>query len=238
VCTSYVSDLLAGRGVDPKKMTVVMNCPDDAIFGRVAQGPTCDWSAGSQNAFRVVYHGGMLKRYGPDLLVKAAAQLAPRIPTLRVGIYGAGDFLPEVQASASEVNCRLGRPFVEVYGFVPTEAIPDVLAKADLGVVPMRADIFTDGLLPTKLMELATAGVPAVVARTFTTASYFSDNMVEYFKPGDVDDLAAKIYYLYSCPGYAQELAQNARAFAERHNWAGEKANYLALVDHLIGVKV
>ncbi len=123
------------------------------------------------------------------------------------------------------------------HGFVATEMIPGVLAKADLGIVPMREDIFTDGLLPTKLMELANAGVPAVAARTKTTASYFAEDMVAYFTPGDVDELAAQVTTLYRDPARARSLACNAAEFGARHNWPCERATYLALVERLLKTK-
>jgi glycosyltransferase involved in cell wall biosynthesis len=230
VCTTYVYDLLAGRGIDPAKMTIVMNCPDDAIFNKESCGENTR-EAADDGKFRLVYHGGMLERYGPDLLVRAAERLAQEIPNLHVDLYGTGDFLPVVADLAVDLENKAGRPIAKVHGFVPTEAIPGVLATADVGVVPMREDTFTDGLLPTKLMELASSGVPAVVSRTLTTASYFGDNMVQYFAPGDVDDLAAKVLELYHDPDRGKALAQNARCFGDRYNWACEKANYLALVD-------
>lgn len=233
VCTTHVHGLLAGRGIDPAKMTIVMNCPDDTIFNEARCGESIRAEATDDGEFRLVYHGGMLERYGPDLLVRAAEKLAHEIPNLHVDLYGTGDFLPAVRDLAVDLENKAGRPVAEVHGFVPTEAIPGVLAKADLGVVPMREDTFTDGLLPTKLMELASSGVPAVVSRTLTTARYFEDNMVQYFRPGDVDDLAAKVLELYHDPARGKALAQNALCFGDRYNWACEKATYLALVDRV-----
>lgn len=224
VCTTYVRDLLGGRGVDPAKMTIVMNCPDERIFG----GPA---PRASHTGYHLVYHGGMLARYGPDLIVQALPLLAPEIPGLRLDLYGTGDFLPQVRALVDSLGLA---DIAHVHGFVPTERIPALVAAADLGVVPMRKDIFTDGLLPTKLMELATLGVPAVAARTLTTSTYFPEDMVHYFRPGDVADLAAKILDLYHHPEQARTLAANAGRFAAIHNWPNEKATYLALVDGLL----
>lgn len=232
VCTTYVYDLLARRGLDRRKMTIVMNCPDDAIFDAPAVTPHARFEAGAVDCpYRIVYHGGMLERYGPDLLVRAAPALKAAIPNLSIDLYGAGDFLPVVAGLVQELGVQ---DAVHVHGFVATDAIPPILAQASIGVVPMRRDIFTDGLLPTKLMELARAGVPAVVARTHTTASYFPDDMVAYFAPGDVEDMTAQVLRLYRHPLQARALAAQARTFEDRYNWRTESARYVALVDRLL----
>lgn len=245
VCTSYVYDLLADRGVQQDKVQIVMNLPDETIFGRAAVGDIAatagetstlepgkaDSSDSPGEAFRLTYHGGMLERYGPDLLVRAVPRLREAIPNLRVDLYGTGDYLPAVEALVTELAVA---DIVKVHGFIPTEQIPLAVRGADLGIVPMRQDTFTDGLLPTKLMELAAMGVPAVVARTHTTTRYFDDSMVSYFPPGDVDALAASVLALYHDPEQRRRLASEAARFLERHSWSAEKARYLSLVDSLI----
>lgn len=231
VCTTHAFTLLAGRGVHPQKMTVVMNCPDELIFDRQGRATPEPGSSGSDGCYRLVYHGGILERYGPDLIVRALPGLSHSIPGLCLDIYGEGDFLPAVQTLADELGVG---SITHFHGFVPTEVIPSAVRKADVGVVPMRKDIFTDCGLPTKLLELAALEVPAVVSRTVTTNEYFDDNMVHYFAPGDTDDLTAKILDLYHHPERARALAANAHRFTERFNWSGEKATYLALVDRLL----
>ena len=69
--------------------------------------------------------------------------------------------------------------------YLGTESLPALLAQADIGVVPYRDDVFTDGLLPTKLMEYAAMGLPCVAARTTAIDAYFHDTMVAFFRPGD-----------------------------------------------------
>jgi hypothetical protein len=64
--------------------------------------------------------------------------------------------------------------------------------------VPYRNDVFTDGLLPTKLMEYAAMGLPLYRVAYDGQESYFSDTMAEFFVPGDADDLARCIRLLYT----------------------------------------
>jgi len=113
------------------------------------------------------------------------------------------------------------------------EELPEIIRSCNLGVVPYRNDVFTDGLLPTKLMEYAAVGLPAIAARTTTIQDYFSDTMVEFFEPGDVEDLARCILALYCNPHRLADLAQGCQKFNQRYNWTRIGAEYVSLVEKL-----
>ena len=56
----------------------------------------------------------------------------------------------------------------------------------DLGVVGNRRSAAGDLMLPVKLLEYVSLGIPAVVPRLKTIEHYFSDDMVAYYEPEDV----------------------------------------------------
>lgn len=45
--------------------------------------------------------------------------------------------------------------------------------SADTGQVPYKRNIFTNGILPAKLMEYACLGIPTIAAHTSTISIYF-----------------------------------------------------------------
>ena len=59
--------------------------------------------------------------------------------------------------------------------------------------------------------------------------------MVQFFTPGDVDDLAQRIRTLYSDRRRLSELAHNAEKFNLQFNWQKVGAAYLALLDGMAG---
>ncbi len=219
--------IMMGRGIPEHKLTQVMNCPDERLFDPARTPAT----RAPDGAFVVIYHGSILYRYGVDLLVQAAAQVRPQIPGLRVELYGTGDYLPTVERLARELGLA---DIVRFHGQQPLESMPQSIAAADVGVIPMRQDVFTDCVLPTKLLEYVALGVPAIAARTATTADYFDDTRVQFFRPGDAADLAQKLLTLYRNPALRREQAERARTFTVQHNWATEQARYLELLARLM----
>jgi Glycosyl transferases group 1 len=116
---------------------------------------------------------------------------------------------------------------------VPVEHLPEVIAAADVGIVPYRDDVFTDGLVPTKLLEYAAMALPCVVARTTAVHTTFGDSVAAYFTPGDLDDLVDAIRGLWEQPAARERLESGSRSFTRRHNWAQEGREYTALVTRL-----
>jgi glycosyltransferase involved in cell wall biosynthesis len=218
-------DRLVSRGVAPERCSVVMNVADDRVFGPRPRRPA------TAPGFRLIYHGQLTHRYGLDLAIRAVDALRDEIPGLHLTIHGRGDAVDELAALIRE---RALESVVELStDSVPAEELPDMIADADLGVVPYRDDVFTDGIVPTKLMEYAAVGIPCVAARTTAISTYFTSTMTELFTPGDVDDLAAKIRELHADRQRLDELADGSRRFKDRYRWAQVQADYVALVTRL-----
>jgi glycosyltransferase involved in cell wall biosynthesis len=219
--------VLIGRGVPPAKISVVMNVADGEVFRRDAVRPL----PRTNGRFHLLYHGTQVRRYGVDLILKAVNRLRSEIPELRVSIHGRGDYHVVLRRLVDELNLNNYVQFNTEY--VPLSDLPELICAADVAVVPYRRDVFTDGILPTKLMEYAALGVPAIVARTPAISDYFDDTMVEFFMPDDVDELAACILKLYRDQARRTALVQNVNQFNERYNWTKLSNDYIALVESL-----
>ncbi len=228
--------ILIDRGIKPGKITVLMNAPDDRIFSMAIRetGKLPAPDAGGDAPFTLVYHGTIVARYGLDVMLRAVALLRERqaVQNLRLVVYGKGDDLTRLRG----ISDALGLDDIVYFNgkHVPTEQLPGLLIRADLAVVPNLANAFTEYVLPTKLMEYAAIGVPAVVARTMVVSQYFDDQMVAYFTPGDERNLAEAIDTLAHDPARRRLLARQAhQRFTQRYNWAALKQTYYRLVDQL-----
>lgn len=220
---------LEAAGIPSRKIHVVVNSPDPAIFNRRALGDHP--MDRPEDAFTVVCHGYIARRLGLDVALEAVARLRRRIPRLRLRIAGAGDYLPSLRALAHALGLE-GR--VEFVGRVPLDELPAVLRGAAVGLVPNRASSATHLMLPVKLLEYATLGIPVIAARLRTIEYYFGPEAVRFFAPDDARDLAAVIEELYANPQQRIRLARAARGVAERLTWQGQRGRLYEAVDSLL----
>jgi glycosyltransferase involved in cell wall biosynthesis len=108
--------------------------------------------------------------------------------------------------------------------------LPPLIRRADAAIVANRDDVFTDGLLPAKLLEYVALGTPVIAARTSTIAEYFDDEMVRFFTPGDVDALAEAILELHNDRARLTRFAEKAERFNADHGWQDVASSYVATV--------
>jgi glycosyltransferase involved in cell wall biosynthesis len=220
---------LIRRGVPAEKVHVVMNLPDEHEYPlrepvvRRTDGP-----------LTVVYHGTLTRRYGIDGLLMAFALARTRVP-LRLLIHGRGEYRDEAMQLGEQLG--LGDAVRWSTGHLATAELASLISHGDIGVVPNRNDVFTDEILPTKLMEYAALGIPTVASRSTAVESYFNDEMVRLVEPGDAEDMAEALVELATDPDRRATLAANAQRFSRQFQWADQAAAYAGLVDRLAGAK-
>jgi glycosyltransferase involved in cell wall biosynthesis len=133
---------------------------------------------------RVVFLGRVVRAKGVRTLVEAAARC--RTPGMQVLLVGDGPDRRPVERLAQRLGLA-GR--VHVTGFVEHARVPDVLASADLLVLPSFYEE-----LGTVLAEALHARVPVVAARVGGIPEIVEDGATGLLvSPGDAAELAAAI---------------------------------------------
>jgi glycosyltransferase involved in cell wall biosynthesis len=229
ICVNHPQrEALVARGIPRAKTFISMNVPDPAIFSDGA--PSAPMAADS--SFNVVYHGTMSERLGVDLIVRAFARLRDRLPMARLHLWGAGDDAESFRKLVREL--RLDEQVtLNLKGF-PLQELPRLLRSMHVGVVGNRRSAAADLMLPVKLLEYVSLGIPAVVPRLRTIEHYFSDDMVLYYDAEDVDSLATAIHRLYRQPDSRREQARRARAFLAQYGWEQQGPELAALYTSLL----
>jgi len=161
------------------------------------------------------------------------AQARSEIPQLQFRIIGAGEEREALIALRDELGLQDQITFSA--GFVPVNQIPALIADADAGLIPLRVSSGTDIMLPTKLLEYVTMGIPCITPKTGTIGRYFDDTMVEFFEAENVDDLAAAIVGLRRDPDRCVALSRQAtERFASIYTWSRHRRVYTDLVTRLL----
>ena len=216
-------DLLCKRGAPLEKITVLPNVPDPLVFRSESLAQKTD------GTFRIIYHGTIAKRLGLDLAVRAFAKAADSCLGARFEIFGDGDAGEELEAQikASGVGERIdfSRKMFRV------ESIAQMIQGASVGIIPNRRDVATDYMLPVKLLEYVHLGIPVIAPRLLAIQYYFREDQLEYYEPGDVDELAECICRLYADPEKRAELARKSAEFAKKFSWDTLKEELYKVVD-------
>ena len=178
----------------------------------------------------VLFPGGLQWHQGLDIAIRAFQKVNSGIPHAEFHIYGDGNMKDSLVALAYELGLD-GK--VRFFDPVPVRQVAEIMANADLGVVPKRADSFGNEAYSTKIMEFMSLGVPVVASNTKIDRYYFNDSDVRFFESGNSDALAEAVVDVFRNQTLRDRLVTNGLDYATRNSWQARKADYLNLVDDL-----
>lgn len=226
---NVVAKLAGRRGGDPSKVRVIPNFVDTE---RIRPAPR-------HNAYRrehdlgdrtvVMYAGNVGMSQSLELLVAAAAASVDD-PSVVFVVNGGGSALADVRRLAH------GLPNLRFVGLQPRERLPEVLAAADLHVVPLRRGLARSSV-PSKLYSILAAGRPIVasvdpgteVARTVEAAG-----AGVAVGPDDPEAFTKAVRRLVDDPAERARMGDAGRRYVE--SWASPAAvaaHYEALFGEL-----
>jgi glycosyltransferase involved in cell wall biosynthesis len=180
--------------------------------------------------FIIIFPGGLQWHQGLDIALRAFQIISRQTPQAEFHIYGDGNQKATLLALTQELGLD-GK--VKFFDPIPVRAVAAVMAEADLGVVPKRADSFGNEAYSTKIMEFMSLGIPVVISSTKIDRFYFNDSVVRFFESGNVEELAAAVLDLINNPSKRQAMAARATQYAALNSWDTRKMDYLKLVDSL-----
>ncbi len=216
---------LLQAGIPGEKIVVVANAPDPRIF-RPAAG-----NGAPAHPFTLVYHGTVTHRSGLDIALEAAALLRSRLGGFKVRIIGAGDYMDRVKRTAHALRLDGSVEFLDP---VPVDHLPYLLSGAAVGVVPNRASPATQLMLPVKLLEYVSLGIPVVCARLETIEHYFDQSALRFFEPGRADRLAQAIEAVHARPEETRCMIERARTVAAKQlSFEEQRRRYYQTIDTL-----
>jgi len=215
---------IVSRSVPPGKCSVFINHVNQKIFYRRLQ-------ATKRGGPIIMFPGGLQWHQGLDIAIRAMPFVLEHIPDAEFHLYGDGNMKEVLIALTQELGLA---EKVRFFNPLPVQKIAEVMATADVGVVPKRADSFGNEAYSTKIMEFMSLGVPVVVSSTKIDRFYFNNSVVRFFESGNSQALADAIVEVLEHDGLRQRMIANALEYAHRNSWGRRQVDYLELVDCLI----
>jgi glycosyltransferase involved in cell wall biosynthesis len=220
---------LVALGIPARKLAVIRNGPVLARFDPAAH-PRRPFMA--DGVLRLAYAGALTPLYALEDVVEAVALLARERQDLPVALdlYGRGDREQELRDRAA----RLGvADRVHLHGRIALDAVAGALAGADVVLSPIRRNRFSEMSLSTKVFEGAIMEKPVVAADLPAARAEFEGDVLAWYEPDDLADLARAILRTLDEPDWRAAAAAGAAARARELAWDGEAPRYLALVEEL-----
>ena len=209
-----------------KRCTTLINYPDVSVFKPAPAG-----RRRIDGPFVFLYPGSLNHHQGVDVAIKAFVLAKADMPNSEFHIYGDGPAKPLLNALVRQYGIE---DRVKIKDRVAIAAMAEIIASADVGVVPKRADGFGNEAFSTKILEFMASGVPVIVSRTRVDQHHFNDTLVRFFDSADERDLAAAMLDSFQNRREALTRADAGLAFARRNSWQERGGEYRDLVDSLL----
>lgn len=222
---------LERRGLPSGRWTEVRNTAMLERFVRTsAPVPEVD---GLEGRFLMLFSGLISHDRGLDTALEALFRLRERAPgRYCLLIVGEGPARREIEARAKQL--RLDGD-VRFTGWVDYARLPNIIARAQVGLLPFHACHHIDASLANRLFEYMAHGLPIIASDVRPMTRVLDDaHCGVSFPSGDARVLAQAIEALAGAPDRLALQACAGQAAAEKlYNWGVDGARLLAVVESL-----
>jgi glycosyltransferase involved in cell wall biosynthesis len=221
--------IYASRSCPAEKIKIVLNAPQSDTFS--LQLPNVNGHEPAKS-FTIMYHGSLVARNGFDLAVDALEKTRELIPNVRLLVCGERtSFFDEVMNSATKRGLA---DRIDYLGLKDRVGVAEVIRSCDVGVIPNHRNIFTEINTPTRIFEYLALGKPVIAPKSPGICDYFNDQDLIFFEPGNADDLARKVEFVYSHPAEVESVVQRGQSVYRDHQWVYQKSTLLDAICDLL----
>lgn len=199
------------------KLTEIPNGVEVGEYDRPGTRGDAEESFGIEpNDDVVAFVGDMIRKKGPDLIVKAAETVSD----VTFVVAGNGPLLEELRAQAP--------PNVVLPGYVSEASKVALLNRADLFALPSRTHT---EVFPIVLLEAYASRTPVVASDLGTFDDLVSSDVGRRFVRENVESLASTIEGLFEGDSNLEMMAGNARDLAGEYEWSAIARQYESLFE-------
>jgi glycosyltransferase involved in cell wall biosynthesis len=220
---------LEQRGLPAGRWVEVGNTPRLAQFAR--RGTPTPELDGLDDRFTLFFSGLLAGDRGLEVAVDALACLAEHAPSrFALVIVGEGP----MRAPLAEQARRLGLDgSVRLPGFIVHDRLPDLIVRANVGMLPFHSCPHINSTLANKLFEYMALELPVIVSDVPPMRRVIEETGCGLlFRPGDAADLARAIDALAGDTAVARRCgAAGAEAVRSRYHWGIDAERLVAAVE-------
>ena len=212
VATPFLKETVVKRSAQEDKVTTILNLPDIRYFENfkteIRKRP---------DPFNLIYPGTFSKIHGVDIAIHAVKKaIAASQINIHLHLYGLGEEEENLHLLVEKLHLQ---QHVFFHQMVQIDELAEILTTMDIGLVPKHDGIFIGEAISTKMFDYAAVGLPIICSKTPGDSLYFDETMVQFFEPGNSDQLAESIIKLYHNYELRKKYSENATKLIRKMNW-------------------
>jgi glycosyltransferase involved in cell wall biosynthesis len=221
------------RGIDIRKIYPIHHAADISLFNPRIKGDKIRDTYSIGDNLLITYHGDIGSDDGVDILIRAFQIITDKFPNTRLMIIGSGTqtTIDALKTLSSELGGR-----VIFTGWISYQEIPKYIAASDIGVAPFRSTLYTNTVVPTKVLEIMAMEKPAVVSDLTTFSKYVShEQNCLLVRPGSVDGLSSALAQLITNAELSKRLGKSGRKLVEeKFTWTVKANQEVRIIRNII----
>lgn len=212
VNTRTFRDHVVERGVDPRRIELIYNGIDPAVFHPRPRNDALLAAHGLDDRFTVAYVGTLGLAHGLTLLIDVAERMRDR-DRLRFVLIGDGADREKLEREIAD----RGLENVQMLGLQPREAMPDWIASIDLLLVTLRDLPVFETVIPSKIFEFLAQERPVILAARGEIRKMMAEaGGALVIDPENADQMVAAIESVMDHPAEAADRARAGRLWVEK----------------------
>ncbi|NMM30637.1 MAG: glycosyltransferase family 4 protein [Cellulomonas sp.] len=189
-------DLIAGRGVEPRKISVIPDWADERHFRPATPSAEITAEFGLGRPFNVMYAGAMGELQSLEVLIDAATILRDR-DDIGFILVGGGVSEPALRARSSKARLEN----IRFIGHQPVERMASVLSLGDAQIISLKDLPIFRTTMPSKIQATMAAGRPIICAVAGDASDVIRDSGAGLTTtPGSAVELAEAIQRAAAMP--------------------------------------
>lgn len=217
-------EILVDDGIPLEKIHIVANFADEKMFNLIS-------SYNLKNPIKLIFHGTIAERFGLHKVIKALKN-SNNPNNYFFKIIGEGDFSEQLKKTINELR------FNNIVDFenklYPVNELSNILKDYHLGLVSYDLSPATNYMLPVKMMEYISLGIPIVTVKNVPIKFYFQEDDCFYYDPFNLESLTKLFDELVENPDLIIKKRERTLTFREKFLWSNEKQKYVNLLQNLM----
>ncbi len=226
VVVEEAKERLIKAGISREKIFVVSNTLN--LSGFLLPDITSD-----KDFVTLFYAGGINRHRGIQTVLIALKKVTNKKSNIRLWLLGDGSYKDELIKSVNKLGIQ---NYVNFFGWKSLNEMIELLARADITLIPHNKSDHTDTTIPHKLFQYMYAGKPIIASNCAPVERIIKEtNSGLIYSYNDSNHLADCIYSLADNKNMYFDMHKNGRKWViDKYNWDTDKKYLLRLYDNLI----